>query len=141
VFKVHKFRSMCDDAEASTGAVWAASNDSRVTWFGRFMRRTRLDELPQLWNVLIGEMSLVGPRPERPEFVNTSPRRSRSTTFAGAAQSPAGHSVALRRVYRRCAEKERHLFIKHLTIRFDLTILADDQDSHPGTGRDERSVS
>jgi sugar transferase (PEP-CTERM system associated) len=69
LFTVYKFRSMRQDAEASTGAVWARRNDSRVTPFGRFMRRTRLDELPQLWNVLIGDMSLVGPRPERPEFV------------------------------------------------------------------------
>jgi sugar transferase (PEP-CTERM system associated) len=69
VFMVHKFRSMRADAEKNTGAVWAAKSDSRVTAVGRFLRRTRLDELPQLWNVLRGEMSLVGPRPERPEFV------------------------------------------------------------------------
>jgi sugar transferase (PEP-CTERM system associated) len=69
VFTVHKFRSMYEDAEAGTGAVWAQANDTRVTWFGRMLRRSRLDELPQLWNVLRGDMSLVGPRPERPEFV------------------------------------------------------------------------
>jgi sugar transferase (PEP-CTERM system associated) len=70
LFTVHKFRSMRPDAEAGTGAVWASkAGDPRVTPVGRFMRRTRLDELPQLWNVLIGEMSFVGPRPERPEFV------------------------------------------------------------------------
>jgi sugar transferase (PEP-CTERM system associated) len=69
LFTVHKFRSMRADAEAGTGAVWARPNDERVTRVGRFLRRTRLDELPQFWNVLIGEMSLVGPRPERPEFV------------------------------------------------------------------------
>jgi sugar transferase (PEP-CTERM system associated) len=69
-FTVHKFRTMRQDAEAATGPVWAAKDgDPRVTPIGRFLRRTRLDELPQLWNVLIGEMSLVGPRPERPEFV------------------------------------------------------------------------
>jgi exopolysaccharide biosynthesis polyprenyl glycosylphosphotransferase len=68
-FTVHKFRSMRADAEAKTGAVWAASNDSRVTPIGRLLRKSRLDELPQLWNVLRGEMSFVGPRPERPEFV------------------------------------------------------------------------
>jgi sugar transferase (PEP-CTERM system associated) len=70
VFTVYKFRSMRQDAEAATGAVWAQKNDDRVTAIGRFVRRTRLDELPQLWNVLIGDMSLVGPRPERPEFVS-----------------------------------------------------------------------
>jgi sugar transferase (PEP-CTERM system associated) len=70
LFTVHKFRSMCHDAEAQTGAVWAAKNDVRITAVGRVLRRTRLDELPQLWNVLTGEMSLVGPRPERPEFVS-----------------------------------------------------------------------
>jgi sugar transferase (PEP-CTERM system associated) len=69
VFTVYKFRSMRQDAEAGTGAVWARKNDDRVTPIGRFIRRTRLDELPQLWNVLNGDMSLVGPRPERPEFV------------------------------------------------------------------------
>ena len=69
VFTVHKFRSMKEDAETHTGPVWATANDSRVTPIGRFLRRTRLDEIPQLWNVLRGEMSFVGPRPERPEFV------------------------------------------------------------------------
>jgi sugar transferase (PEP-CTERM system associated) len=70
LFDVHKFRSMRQDAEAATGAVWASpQGDPRVTPIGGFLRRTRLDELPQLWNVLKGEMSFVGPRPERPEFV------------------------------------------------------------------------
>jgi sugar transferase (PEP-CTERM system associated) len=71
VFTLHKFRSMRSDAESVTGAVWAASGDPRITHFGRFIRRTRLDELPQLWNVLKGDMSFVGPRPERPEFVTS----------------------------------------------------------------------
>ncbi len=70
VFTVHKFRTMRNDAERGTGAVWATANDARVTPIGRFMRRTRLDEIPQLWNVLKGDMSFVGPRPERPEFVD-----------------------------------------------------------------------
>jgi len=69
VFTIHKFRSMHVDAEATTGAIWAQADDKRVTWIGPLLRRTRLDELPQLWNVLRGDMSLVGPRPERPEFV------------------------------------------------------------------------
>jgi exopolysaccharide biosynthesis polyprenyl glycosylphosphotransferase len=67
-FTIYKFRSMGTDAEIGV-AIWAAEHDPRVTALGRFMRKTRLDELPQLWNVLCGEMSIVGPRPERPEFV------------------------------------------------------------------------
>jgi sugar transferase (PEP-CTERM system associated) len=68
IFRVIKFRSMVADAEKN-GAVWASANDSRVTRFGSFMRKTRIDELPQLFNVIKGEMSMVGPRPERPVFV------------------------------------------------------------------------
>jgi sugar transferase (PEP-CTERM system associated) len=68
-FTVYKFRSMYADAEAGTGPVWARKDDPRITPVGRWLRRLRLDELPQLLNVLRGEMSLVGPRPERPEFV------------------------------------------------------------------------
>ena len=66
---MHKFRTMRADAEAKTGPVWAGTSDPRRTWIGRILRRFSLDELPQLWNVLRGEMSLVGPRPERPVFV------------------------------------------------------------------------
>jgi sugar transferase (PEP-CTERM system associated) len=70
VFTIYKFRSMRTDAEAGTGAVWSQQNDPRVTPVGRFLRRSRLDEVPQLWNVVRGDMSVVGPRPERPEFVS-----------------------------------------------------------------------
>lgn len=69
IFVLNKFRTMRADAERGSGPVWAAADDPRVTRVGRFLRRTRLDELPQLFNVLLGHMSLVGPRPERPEFV------------------------------------------------------------------------
>ncbi|MEQ8494877.1 MAG: exopolysaccharide biosynthesis polyprenyl glycosylphosphotransferase, partial [Gammaproteobacteria bacterium] len=68
LFMLYKFRSMRQDAEAG-GAVWARQNDTRVTRVGAFIRKTRIDELPQLLNVLKGDMSFVGPRPERPEFV------------------------------------------------------------------------
>jgi len=69
VFTMYKFRSMRVDAEAATGAVWASERDPRRTAVGSFLRRTSLDELPQLLNILRGEMSFVGPRPERPHFV------------------------------------------------------------------------
>lgn len=68
-YGIIKFRSMIPQAEEGTGAVWARQNDPRITAFGSFLRKSRLDELPQFWNVLKGEMSLIGPRPERPEFV------------------------------------------------------------------------
>ena len=66
VFYCNKFRTMRADAEASTGPAWATDDDPRITTVGRIMRKTRMDEIPQLWNVLVGDMSLVGPRPERP---------------------------------------------------------------------------
>jgi sugar transferase (PEP-CTERM system associated) len=69
IFEVVKFRTMFTDAEAD-GAKWATKNDPRVTRVGMFLRKTRIDEVPQLWNVLRGDMGFVGPRPERPEFVN-----------------------------------------------------------------------
>jgi lipopolysaccharide/colanic/teichoic acid biosynthesis glycosyltransferase len=69
VFTLYKFRTMIDDAEKHIGPVWAVKNDDRITAVGRILRRMRLDELPQLCNILRGEMSLVGPRPERPYFV------------------------------------------------------------------------
>jgi lipopolysaccharide/colanic/teichoic acid biosynthesis glycosyltransferase len=69
-FTIYKIRTMVHDCERSSGPRWSTQGDPRVTWLGRLLRQTHLDELPQLWNVLRGEMSLVGPRPERPEFVS-----------------------------------------------------------------------
>jgi lipopolysaccharide/colanic/teichoic acid biosynthesis glycosyltransferase len=68
-FAIYKVRTMYQDAERISGAAWSKPGDSRITPLGRFLRKTHLDELPQLWNVLRGDMSMVGPRPERPEFV------------------------------------------------------------------------
>jgi lipopolysaccharide/colanic/teichoic acid biosynthesis glycosyltransferase len=68
-FNMIKFRTMVQNAEANCGAVWASSNDKRYTCVGKFLRKTRLDELPQFINVIRGDMSLIGPRPERPEIV------------------------------------------------------------------------
>ena len=75
VFTLYKFRSMYRDAEAASGAVWAKKDDPRITPAGKWLRRLRLDELPQLFNVLKGDMSIVGPRPERPEFVTELAQR------------------------------------------------------------------
>jgi lipopolysaccharide/colanic/teichoic acid biosynthesis glycosyltransferase len=69
LYWIRKLRTMRQDAEAKSGAVWARKNDSRITPIGNFLRNSHLDELPQLWNVICGQMTLIGPRPERPELV------------------------------------------------------------------------
>lgn len=74
-FTIYKIRSMRVDAEAATGAVWAARKDKRITRIGKILRQTHIDELPQLYNVLRGDMDLIGPRPERPEFVSALEKR------------------------------------------------------------------
>lgn len=68
-YRIYKIRTMVHECEKQSGVRWCATHDSRVTLLGRFLRRTHLDELPQLWNVIRGDMSLIGPRPERPEFI------------------------------------------------------------------------
>lgn len=70
VFTIYKYRTMRVDAERGSGAVWAQENDPRVTKLGKYMRMLRLDEFPQFWNVLLGDMNIVGPRPERPSIVS-----------------------------------------------------------------------
>ena len=80
VFRCYKFRTMRSDAEAEKGPTWAQEDDPRITSVGRFLRKTRIDEIPQLWNVLKGDMSLVGPRPERPSLSQCSIKRFRTTT-------------------------------------------------------------
>jgi lipopolysaccharide/colanic/teichoic acid biosynthesis glycosyltransferase len=74
-FTIYKIRSMRIDAETATGAVWAARKDKRITFIGKVLRATHVDELPQLYNVIRGDMDLVGPRPERPEFVTELEKR------------------------------------------------------------------
>lgn len=100
VFTMYKFRTMSSDAEAKSGPVMAARNDFRVIPIGKIMRKTRIDELPQLLNVLMGEMSLVGPRPERPEIAqklsSTLPQMKRRTEvkpgLTGLAQVKSGYA-------------------------------------------------
>nr|HOP41267.1 TIGR03013 family PEP-CTERM/XrtA system glycosyltransferase [Geobacteraceae bacterium] len=127
-FLLYKFRTMRSDAEAGTGAVWAQDNDPRVTSIGKFLRKSRLDELPQLYNVLKGDMSFIGPRPERPEFVETlkqqipyySHRHFVKPGITGWAQIkyPYGASVE------DAVEKLRYdlYYIKNLSITLDLLI-------------------
>jgi sugar transferase (PEP-CTERM system associated) len=128
-FIVHKFRSMRVDAEATTGAVWASKQDSRVTPIGRFLRKARLDEMPQLWNVLVGEMSFVGPRPERPEFVESltkqipfyGERHVVKPGVTGWAQVSYSYGASVEDAL----EKLQYdlFYAKNLTLPFDLLIV------------------
>jgi sugar transferase (PEP-CTERM system associated) len=129
VFSVCKLRSMRQDAEAGTGPVWARHNDNRVTPLGRFMRRTRLDELPQLWNVLCGNMSFVGPRPERPEFVRSltqqipfyGQRHVVKPGLTGWAQVRYTYGASVEDAI----EKLQYdlYYVKHMSVWFDLIII------------------
>lgn len=127
-FSVYKFRTMRTDAEAA-GAKWATKNDPRVTRVGMFMRKTRLDEVPQLWNVLRGDMGFVGPRPERPEFV---PWLSEQIPYfdlrhmirpglTGWAQVRYGYGATLAQS-REKLEFDLY-YIKHMTLGLDLLIM------------------
>lgn len=108
-FKVIKFRTMVNNAESKTGAVWATKNDTRITRLGRFMRKTRIDEVPQLINVLLGEMAMVGPRPERPVFVkdlsakvpNYVVRLSVKPGITGRAQVDNGYDTSIESVVKK----------------------------------------
>ena len=130
VFTLYKFRSMRQDAEHGT-PVWAKAVDDRVTRVGVVIRKTRLDELPQLWNVLRGDMSFVGPRPERPFFVNQlseqipfyDQRHAVKPGITGWAQVKYRYSASLED----SIEKLRYdlYYVKHMSVPFDLTILFD----------------
>jgi sugar transferase (PEP-CTERM system associated) len=127
-FSVIKFRTMRQDAEAA-GAVWATKNDPRVTRLGRFMRTTRLDEIPQLWNVLRGEMGFVGPRPERPEFVQWlnseipfyELRHMIRPGITGWAQVRYQYGASLEETKQKL-EYDLY-YIKHLSLGLDLLIM------------------
>jgi exopolysaccharide biosynthesis polyprenyl glycosylphosphotransferase len=125
-FPLYKFRSMVDGAEAATGPVLAGRNDARVTRLGQWMRATRIDELPQLFNVLLGHMSLVGPRPERAFFINQFKEELPHYTYrlmvkpglTGYAQVMAGYATTP-------CDKLRYdlMYIKRYSLLFDLKIL------------------
>lgn len=127
-FTLYKFRTMCGDAE-SNGSAWAAVNDPRVTSLGALLRKLRLDELPQLWNILKGDMSVVGPRPERPEFVGLlsamipfyDERHLIKPGLTGWAQInyPYGSSIA---DARRKLQLDLY-YTKHTSLELDLIIL------------------
>jgi len=127
-FTIFKFRTMAQNAEAK-GAVWAAKNDPRVTSLGRFMRKTRLDEIPQLWNVLHGDMAFVGPRPERPEFVqwltNEIPyyelRHIIRPGITGWAQVRYQYGASLEETKQKL-EYDLY-YVKHLSLGLDLLIM------------------
>jgi exopolysaccharide biosynthesis polyprenyl glycosylphosphotransferase len=131
-FMLFKFRTMRQDAEASTGPVWASRDgDPRITRVGRFMRKTRLDELPQLFNVLRGEMAFVGPRPERPHFVENlrkvipyyDERHSVKPGITGWAQIKFGYGSTIED-----AEEKLQFdlyYVKHMSLIFDVGIIVD----------------
>jgi sugar transferase (PEP-CTERM system associated) len=129
LFTIHKFRSMRVDAEALTGAVWSRVGDPRVTPIGRFLRRTRLDELPQLWNVLRGHMSFVGPRPERPEFVDDLATQIPFYGQRHAVRPGVTGWAQVRHRYGNTVEDSLEklqydlFYIKHLSIAFDLFVI------------------
>ena len=127
-FQVVKFRTMRQDAEKD-GAQWAKKNDSRVTSLGRFMRKTRLDEIPQLWNVLKGDMGFVGPRPERPEFVEWlnseipfyELRHIIRPGLTGWAQVRYGYGATLEETKKKL-EYDLY-YVKHMSVGLDLLVV------------------
>ena len=129
-YMVHKFRSMRSDAEKNTGPVWAQAHDTRITRIGHFLRKWRIDEIPQLWNVLIGEMSFVGPRPEREHFVKDleavlpyyKERFSVKPGLTGWAQVSYRYGASIEDA----REKLNYelFYIKNMSILMDLMIIA-----------------
>ncbi|MDD3730859.1 MAG: sugar transferase [candidate division Zixibacteria bacterium] len=128
-FRVIKFRTMVQDAEKKSGPVWAAKNDPRITRMGAFMRKTRLDEIPQFINILKGDMALVGPRPERPSFVQDLStkvddyieRLEVKPGLTGLAQVENGYDSSLASVTRKV--KYDLQYIKNWTLFYDIKII------------------
>jgi sugar transferase (PEP-CTERM system associated) len=129
IFTIYKLRSMRADAEEGTGAVWSRAGDPRVTPVGRLLRRTRLDELPQLWNVLCGDMSFVGPRPERPEFIAAltseipfyGQRHVVRPGLTGWAQVRHSYGSDVNDALQKL--QYDLFYVKHMSLAFDLFIL------------------
>jgi sugar transferase (PEP-CTERM system associated) len=128
LFTAYKFRTMCEDAEAQ-GAVWATKDDPRVTAIGRVMRSTRIDEIPQLWNVLRGDMAFVGPRPERPEFVQWLSREIPFYDLRHMIRPGITGWAQVRYRYGASLEETKRKFeydlyyVKHQSIGLDLLIM------------------
>jgi lipopolysaccharide/colanic/teichoic acid biosynthesis glycosyltransferase len=128
-FTIYKFRTMHADAEAAGRAIWASAEDPRLTPTGGLMRRLRLDELPQLWNVLRGEMSLVGPRPERPEFLDELSERVPYWTrrhlikpgLTGWAQVRQGYAASAEETATKLSYD--FWYLRHRSLTVDLAIL------------------
>jgi len=128
-FDIFKLRTMVVNAESQTGPVWARENDPRVTSFGKFLRKSRIDEIPQLVNVLKGEMSIIGPRPERPEFVNIlskeisdyQKRLQVRPGITGLAQTKQAYDATIKDVRKKV--KFDLLYIKRMCFLTDLRIL------------------
>lgn len=129
-FHIYKFRTMEEDAERRSGAVWAIPDDPRITAVGRWLRRLHLDEIPQFWNVLRGDMSLVGPRPERPEIIRRlvaavpeyQNRLEVKPGITGPAQICLGYDNNIDDVRRKT--QLDLLYISNRTLRLQLRLLA-----------------
>lgn len=128
-YELYKLRTMRADAETSSGAVWAGKTDPRITRTGKYLRQWRLDEIPQLWNILLGQMSLVGPRPERPEFIETldnaipfyKERLQVPPGLTGWAQVKYPYAASIEAA-RRKLQYDLY-YIKHMSLALDLLIL------------------
>jgi len=128
-FSMIKFRSMGTDAERDGVARWASKNDRRVTRVGHFIRNARLDELPQLWNVLCGDMSIIGPRPERPQFVDDFNTRIRYYRLRHCVKPGLTGWAQLHYPYGSSLEDAEQklnfdlFYVKNHNLVFDLSIL------------------